>query len=117
MIITHRTPPALEHAPPPKIIEVIRVVEDIKDLKETIIESTETDENEAVVISDNIYNINEEAECEEIIEDVPFAIIEGIPVFPGCEKGTKAEKKACFSRKVRKHVNNEFNTHLANELG
>lgn len=119
MIITHRKPPALKIAPPPppKLIEVIKIVEDIEDIPETIIESTETDETEAVVISDDIDAINEEAEYEEIIEDVPFAIIEDIPVFPGCEKGTKAEQKACFSGKVRKHVNREFDADLANELG
>ena len=119
MVITHRKPPPIKHAPPPppKLIEIIQAVEDVADVPETIIESTETDETEAVITSEDIDNINEAAEYEEIIEDVPFAIIENIPVYPGCEKGTKAEKKACFSNKVRKHVNKKFDAELANELG
>lgn len=119
MVITHRKPPPIKHAPPPppKLIEIIKVVENVADVPETLIESTETDETEAVITSEDIDNINEAAEYEEIIEDVPFAIIENIPVYPGCEKGTKAEKKACFSKKVRKHVNKKFDAELANELG
>lgn len=119
MVITHRRPPPIKHAPPPppKMIEIIQIVEDIEDVAETIIASTETDENEAVITSDDINNINESAEYEEFIEDVPFAIIEDIPVYPGCNKGTKAEKKACFSRKIRKHVNKEFNINLSSQLG
>lgn len=119
LIITHRKPPAIKIAPPPppKLIEVIKVVENTVELPESIIESTETDEKEAVVTSIDIESINESAEYEEIIEDVPFAIIEDIPVFPGCEKGSKQEQKACFSKKIRNHVNREFDSELANELG
>ena len=119
MVITHRKPPEIKHVPPPppKMVEIIEVVKDIEDITETVIASTETDENEAVITSEDIDNINEEAEYEEIIEDVPFAIIEDIPVYPGCEKGSKAEKKACFSKKIRNHVNRQFNSELANELG
>lgn len=119
MVITHRRPPPIKFAPPPppKLLEIVQVVKNDVDIPETIIESTETDETEAVITSEDIENINEHAEYEEIIEDVPFAIIEDIPVFPGCKKGTKAEQRACFSRKVNKHVNREFDIELANELG
>ena len=47
-----------------------------KEVEETVIESTETDETEAVEVED----IVEEAEEEEVIEDVPFTIIEDVPV-------------------------------------
>ncbi|MEI6864522.1 energy transducer TonB [Flavicella sp.] len=99
--------------PPPAAPEIIEIVDDTEDIEETIIQSTETDEEEAVEVEEII----EVDEGEEIIEDVPFAIIEDVPVFPGCEKGTKAEKKACFSKKISRHINRKFNSGLAADLG
>lgn len=116
LIITRRKPMPKSAIPPPKLLEIIEIVQNNIDVNETIIKSTETNENEAIVANLNIDNINEATEYEEIIEDVPFAIIENIPIYPGCEKGTKKEKKACFSRKVKKHVHKEFDIALASEL-
>ncbi|WP_428743646.1 energy transducer TonB [Tenacibaculum sp.] len=100
------------NTPPPPAPEKIEVVEDEKEVEETVIESTETDESEAVEVED----IQEVEEVEEVVEDVPFAIIEEVPVFPGCT-GTKAQKKACLNEKLQKHVQRNFNAELANELG
>ncbi|CAM1350564.1 energy transducer TonB [Tenacibaculum insulae] len=100
------------NTPPPPAPEKIEIVEDEKEVEETIIESTETDESEAVEVED----IEEVEEAEEVIEDVPFAVIEDVPVFPGC-KGTKAQKKACLNKKLMKHVQRYFDSELANELG
>lgn len=45
--------------------------------------------------------------------DVPFAILEKSPVFPGCdENGTSEELKKCFSFKIAQYVNDNFNTKL-----
>ncbi len=57
----------------------IEVVEDEKEIEETVIESTETDQEEEIVEV-------EEIEVEEVEEDidVPFNVIENVPVFPGC---------------------------------
>merc|ERR1711916_362304 len=55
-------------------------------------------------------------EVEEVVEDVSFMIIEDVPVFPGC-KGSKAELKKCFSKKVQKHFSRKFDSDLPNELG
>lgn len=99
--------------PPPPTPEVIEVVEDEAEVEETIIESTETDEDEIIELED-IVEIEEE---EEVEEDVPFAIIENVPVYPGCEKGDNAKKKACLSKKIQKHVNRKFNADLAADLG
>ena len=101
-----------QKAPPPPAPDKIEVVEDEKEVEETIIESTETDEDEAVEVEEII----EEEEDEELIEDVPFSIIEDVPVFPGC-KGTKAQLRACLSKKVDKHVQRKFNGDLAGDLG
>ena len=110
--ITERVEQIKPPPPPPPAPEKIEVVEDEKEVEETVLESTETDENEAVEVEE----IEEVVEEEEVLEDVPFAIIEDAPVFPGC-KGSKAEKKKCLQEKIKKHVTKKYNVDLANELG
>ncbi len=104
-------PVEVKPPPPPPPPEKIEIIEDEEEIEETIIESTETDESEKIEIE-----IVEVFEEEEIIEDVPFAIIEDVPVYPGC-KGTKKEKKACLNRSLQKHVVRKFNADLAGDLG
>ena len=110
--ITERIEPEIPKTPPPPTPEKIEVVEDEKEVEETVIESTETDETEAVEVEE----IEEVEEAEEVIEDVPFTIIEDVPVFPGC-KGSKAELKKCFNKKMQKHFGKKFDSDLPNELG
>lgn len=98
-----QTPPP--PPPPPAAPEVIEVVEDEEEIEETVIESTETTEEEEIVEV-------EEVEVEEVEEDieVPFAVIENVPIFPGCEKGNNDKKKKCMSDKISKFVVKKFNT-------
>lgn len=110
--ITERIEPEIPKTPPPPTPEKIEVVEDEKEVEETVIETTETDETEAVEVEE----IEEVEEVEEVIEDVPFTIIEDVPVFPGC-KGNKKELKACFNKKMQKHFAKKFDSDLPNELG
>ncbi len=110
--ITERIQEIKPPPPPPAAPEKIEIVEDEAEIIETVLESTETDETEAV----EIVEIEEVVEEEYIEEDVPFAIIEDVPVYPGC-KGTNAQKKACLQEKIKKHVGKKFNTDLANDLG
>lgn len=103
--------------PPPKTIvtEAISVVEDVEDIEETVIESTELGQDD--VIEEREVGIDE-VEVEEVEEDVevPFAVIERVPVFPGC-KGNNAELKACFQQKMQKHLLKHFKyPELAAEL-
>ncbi len=99
--------------PPPPAPEIIDVVEDEEDVEETVIESTETDQEEEIVEIEEI----EEVE-EEVIADVPFAVIENVPIYPGCENaGNNEAKKKCMSEKIAKFVNKKFDTELASELG
>ena len=102
--------------PPPEAVDVITVVENDVLINESPISSTETDETEAVEGDIDLDAIYEIGEPEIIIEDVPFAVIESVPVFPGC-KGNKEELKKCFSKRVNKHINKKFNVSLANSLG
>lgn len=104
--------------PPPKtptIVEAVKVVEDELQVEETIVESTETDEAEAV-IAINTDDIEEAEEVEEIVEDIPFMLIQNVPVFPGC-KGNNDQLKRCFSKKTQEHFSEKFNVGLATELG
>ena len=96
LVIIHRTPPTA--TPPPTPPEATEIIDDTKEIEETIIESALPDEEEAVEATLDLDDIHEAVEGEEIIEDVPFAVIEGISVYPSC-KGTKAELTACFSKK------------------
>lgn len=110
--ITERPEIVPPKSPPPPAPEKIEIVEDEKEVEETVIETTETDETEAVVVEEII----EMEETETIVEDVPFAIIEEVPVFPGCT-GTKQQKTDCLNEKIQKHVVRRFNGDLAGELG
>lgn len=106
-IINVNTPPP-PPPPPAAINESIKIVEDAKDIEETIIESTETNQSEA--IAERVVSVKEVkvVAVEEEVE-VAFAVIEDVPVFPGCEGLSKSESKDCFQRKVQEHVVKNFN--------
>lgn len=100
--------------PPPQIAEVITVIEDVEDVEETIVKSSEInmdDVIESVAVEDVV--------VEEVEEDIviPFAVIEKVPVFPGC-KGNNEELKACFQEKMQEHLKKHFKyPEVASELG
>ena len=104
-----KTPPP-PPPPPPPAPEVIEIVEDEEDVEETVIESTETNEEEIVEIV--------EVEEVELDIDVPFAIIENVPIFPGCERVKKSERRNCFQEKMNKHIRKNFRyPEIAQEMG
>lgn len=110
--ITEFIPPPPPPPPPPPAPEVIEVVEDDEEIEETEIESTETDQFEEIV------EIEEVEEAVEEIADVPFAVIENVPIYPGCENmKNNAERKKCMSEKIDAFVKRKFNAELANDLG
>jgi|TARA_B100001142_G_scaffold329334_1_gene392264 protein TonB len=103
-----KTPPP--PPPPPPAPEVIEVVEDEEEVEETVIESTETDQEMII----------EEIEVEEEFEDidVPFAVIEDVPIFPGCESVAKSQRRACFQEQMNKHIRKNFRyPDIAQEMG
>ena len=102
-----KTPPP---PPPPPAPEIIEVVEDEEEIEETIIESTETDQEEIV----------EEVEVmeEDLDLDIPFAIIEDVPLFPGCERVAKSKRRQCFQEQMNKHISKNFRyPEIAQEMG
>ncbi|WP_246019876.1 energy transducer TonB [Muriicola soli] len=99
-----KTPPP---PPPPAAPEVIEVVEDTEEIEETIIESTETSQDAVVDEVIEVDDVEVGEEEEEIT--VPFAIIENVPVFPGCESAkNNEERKLCFQEKIQEHIIKEF---------
>ena len=104
-----KTPPP-PPPPPPPAPEIIEIVEDEEDVEETVIESTETNEEEIIEIV--------EVEEEELDIDVPFAVIEDVPIFPGCERVKKSERRNCFQEKMNKHIRKNFRyPEIAQEMG
>lgn len=50
-------------------------------------------------------------------EDVPFAVIDKVPVFPGCEETRDRDPKNCFNKGIQKHVVDNFNADVSKNLG
>ena len=100
--------------PPPiaVVAPVIDIIDDLDDVEETVMDITETDEDDKIAKVIDIVVIDEPDDI-----DVPFAFIENVPVYPGCEKGNNAAKRKCMSDKINKFVQKKFNTDLAGDLG
>ena len=108
MKITPPPPPP----PPPPAPQVIEVVEDEEEVEETVIESTETDQEEIIEVED----VAIEDDFDEV--DVPFAVIEDVPVFPGCERLAKSKRRECFQDKINIHIRKNFRyPEIAQEMG
>jgi len=103
-----KTPPP---PPPPAAPEIIEVVEDEEEVEETVIESTESNEEEEVM---EVEDVEVADDFEDV--DVPFAVIENVPVFPGCESA--GDKRACFNKMMQKHISKNFRyPEIAQEMG
>ena len=70
---------------------------------------------------DELYAFVEECLGENEEDDdieVPFAIIEDIPIVPGCEKVSKKKQRDCFQEKINKHIRKNFRyPEIAQEMG
>jgi len=103
--------------PPPAAPEVIEIVEDVAEIEETVIQSTEI--NQETVVEDTPLQVEDIAVVEEEEDvEVPFAVIENAPVFPGCEEASNEARKACFQKKIQEHIMKQFTyPDVAVELG
>ncbi|MDT8414741.1 MAG: energy transducer TonB [Flavobacteriaceae bacterium] len=111
-VVDLSTPPP-PPPPPPAAPEVLEVVEDEKEVEETIIQSTEATQQTEIVKVETV-------EVEEEVEDVsvPFAVIEDVPLFPGCEKVAKDKRRDCFQEKMNDHIRDNFQyPEIAQEMG
>ena len=94
-----------------KTPEIIEVVDDEEDLEESVIESSETDQNQEIADIGDI-----EVAADDEPEEVPFSVIEDVPVFPGCENAE--DQRQCFQEMMQKHVRKNFKyPELAQEMG
>lgn len=97
--------------PPPVAPPIIEIIEDESEQKETKIAAIEPNQNTEIIDPINI-NVIE----EEIIDKVPFSVIEDVPVFPGCENVNN--KRACFQTMMNKHIKKNFRyPELEQEMG
>jgi len=113
-IIQIKLPPPPQ--PPPVAPTHLEVEENDADIEETVIESTETNQDVAILEVDDV----EVAEIDEP-DEVPFMVIEDVPIFPGCEqekeKGSKAMRD-CFQKMINKHIGKVFRyPKIAQEMG
>ncbi len=108
-VMKEATPP-----PPPRdIVTEPNIVEDDRDVVETVINTTENRPDEIIDVDDIV-----EVEKEEDIESYSILAVEEVPVYPGCEHlGSNEARRECMSQKVTKFVSREFNANIGSELG
>ncbi|OBX23084.1 MULTISPECIES: M56 family metallopeptidase [Bizionia] len=91
----------------------------ISDLFQIIQEQGNLSEEEEIAMKDFFVFLSQEDLDVSIANnmDVPFASVDQVPVFPGCETGiSNEENKLCMSKKLNAFVATNFNTELANSL-
>lgn len=94
--------------PPPPAPEVIQVVDDKVVIEDKKIETTETNEKQEVKVVKAAAVGEVTGDVEDVDVDVPFAVLEDIPLFPGCEKVPRTQQKECFMEQMNKHIKKYF---------
>ncbi|CAN5296240.1 hypothetical protein BH23BAC2_BH23BAC2_19750 [soil metagenome] len=93
----------------------------ITDGKKTLIMSNNPKTGKPEIIIENLHgDIIEERRINPNYKsaDVPFAVVEHVPVYPGCENlSSNEERKKCMSENVQKFVTTNFDTSLGEKLG
>lgn len=102
IVIEQLTTPPPPPPPPPTVVEV-EIVENEKEIEETIIQDTEVKKDEVIQVSE----ITTPEEPEEEV-DVPFTIIEDKPMFEACKNAPKDKQFECFKQNLDKHVQKNF---------
>lgn len=78
----------------------------------------EQDYEEYVELKKNQPQVEKRSDAQGDEHGVPFAVIDEVPVFPGCEDlGSSDDIKTCMTEKIKDHVNKNFNTSMGKELG
>ena len=85
-------------------------------LLETKLITSEERKHETKPLNPN--SLPDEVDPEDLDIFVPFAKIEQVPVYPGCERyNTNDDRKNCMSEKISKLIHKRFNTDIASEYG
>lgn len=53
---------------------------------------------------------------EKVVTSTTFNRVEIPPIYPGCNEGSANEKKACFAKKVKKHLSRKFDSNIIDDL-
>ncbi|MDH7447344.1 M56 family metallopeptidase [Aquimarina sp. 2201CG14-23] len=99
------------------------ILNNIAELKESIAAKGEMTEEERKALKGLLLLTTENGFSEPFFKDVvadaeiPFGVIENVPVFQGCEDLSREETKKCFSQKISQHVAKQFNTKIGEDLG
>jgi len=76
---------------------------------------------EAQALSQLTTKANSKIETIEVVEteniDVPFAVLDKAPIFPGCEQLDPEATKKCFQESMMKFVGENFNTKPVDDVG
>lgn len=91
--------------------------EEKKLLMDVISSGSTKNKNEKTKNSPSVV-VEDISDDEGEIADVPFAVIEEVPTYPGCENLTDNEaKKTCMSDQISDFFNRNFDTSLGKKLG
>lgn len=110
LTVHYKTPPP----PPVQAPPIIEIIDDEEERIESEIVSTETDQEEEILEVEDV----EALEMDEP-EEIPFILIEEVPVFPGCENAKNAkDKRDCFQKMMSRHIAKNFRyPEAAQEMG
>ncbi len=83
---------------------------DKKTEADPVIEKTTTSEEKTTATT------TQEEKTTAIETTTAFNRVEIPPTYPGCSKGTPTQKKACFTKKIKRHLSRNFNTSIIENL-
>jgi protein TonB len=79
------------------------------EIKETKIEKVEDNQQTEQKETKEASAYGDEGDKGEDIDvELPFNVIEQVPLFPGCEKEPKERQMACFEEQLQKHIRKNF---------
>ena len=109
-IITMPPSQKLPPPPPPAPVE-IKVVDNKVEIKETKIEKVEDNQQTEQKETKSAASYGDEGSSgdDDIPDELPFAVIEQVPLFPGCENEPKSRQFDCFQEQMQKHIKKNFN--------
>lgn len=89
----------------PKFTEEILIVDDQLDIPIDIVIPVIDDYEVEIVKAADIV-VFKEPTSDDI--PIPWVSLEEIPVFPGCERVSKEQRKECFLEKIQQHIRKNF---------
>lgn len=89
----------------PLITETVIVVDDQTDIPDDV-ELPLVDDPQVEIVKAADIVVFKDPTPEDI--PIPWVSLEEIPVFPGCEKVSKDQRKACFLEKIQQHIRKNF---------